>query len=62
MTKSTFNKEEVSNFKCQTESQFTFKLRNVEIISTPRDGKVKRARLFQIALKGYGRNLPPLWG
>ena len=29
----------------------------VEIISTPCDGKVKHAKIFQIALKGKGRNL-----
>ena len=34
----------------------------MEIISTPRDGKVKHARVFQISLKGKVRNLPSQWG
>ena len=33
----------------------------MEIISTLRDGNVKHARVFQIALKGYGRNLLSQW-
>ena len=49
MTNSTFNNETlVSNWvtiHSQTEKY-------VEIISAPRDGKVKHARVFQIALKG----------
>ena len=34
----------------------------VEIIYTPRDRKVKHVRVFQMALKGFGRNLPSQWG
>ena len=49
MSQSTFNKEtKVSNWvtiHSQTEKY-------VDIISTPRDGKVKHARVYQIALNG----------
>ena len=28
--------------------------KHVEIVSKPRDGKVKHARVFQVAFKGFG--------
>ena len=33
----------------------------MEIISTPRDGKAKHARMFQIARKGLVGNLTSQW-
>ena len=61
ITKSTFKDISFSGMLNRVTDQ-NLTANYVEIISTPFDGKVKHARVFQIALNGYGVNLPSQQG